>query len=552
MPVPSIGPKDATIMVVGEAPDVDEVAKGKPFVGYSGQLLDSLLAGVGVARSDVFLTNVCKERPPKNDISVWLPATKVGQEALMAEGQGTSVKGRIVHPHIATGYAELLQEIENVRPRLIIALGNTALWATTGLTGIASWRGSTLEYDSLSHHCIVVPTYHPAVVLRQYSLLPVVKQDLRRAMDTRKRGIPKPIWNFTVRPTFWQVETCLRRLLEQAHSSPLLLSCDIETRLSHTTCLGIAWTQVDALCIPFVSSEKPEGYWTEGEEGKIVWYLYRLLTHPNVKVVGQNFIYDAQYIYRYWHFIPNLAYDTMLAQHVCFSRMTKSLDYIASMYNDYYVYWKDDGKDWRGDGDEERYWKYNCEDCVRTLEAHYTLQHCVDQFGLRYAHDFQLRMWKPVLRMMLRGIKVDPIKHQYMRQELTAHADLLLKEVNEIIGYEINIRSFKQMQAFFYEEMGLPVQKKRGKGTVSCDDEALTVLGRKEPLVRPIVERIQEARSALTLCSNALKAGALGFDKRMHSSFNIAGTATFRLSSSEDAFGSGMNLQNITSGNEDD
>ena len=552
MTVPSIGPLNARIMVVGEAPGADEVCKGEPFVGWSGQLLDSLLAGVGITRSDCFITNVCKERPPKNEIALWMPVTKKAQEELMDSGEGESWNDRIVHKHIFTGMCELITEIHNVRPAILIALGNTALWACTGLTGITSWRGSTLEYKSATHNCIVLPTYHPAAVLRQYSLLPIVKQDLRRAMDCLRRGIPKPIWNFTVSPTLWQVTTCLRRLTEQADALPLTLSVDIETRAAHITCIGIAWTTVDALCVPLVSAERPGGYWTQDEESQIVWLLYILLTHKNVSVVGQNFIYDAQYIYRYWHFIPNLRFDTMLAQHVCFPRMSKALDFIASMYCDYYVYWKDDGKDWRGDGDEERYWRYNCEDCIRTLECHHVLQSLVDQLGLRYAHDFQLRMWRPVLKMMIRGIKVDRIKHKFMKQELEHHARKCMEEVSTIVGYELNPRSPKQMQSFFYEEMGLPKQIKRGTGKVSCDDEALNTLARKEPLVAPVVSRIQESRSCLTLCSNALKAGALGHDGRMHSSFNIAGTSTFRLSSSEDAFGSGMNLQNITKGDEDD
>jgi uracil-DNA glycosylase len=555
MTVPSFGPLDARIMIIGEAPGETEVARGRPFVGYSGELLTSMLAEAGINIGDCYVCNVCRERPPKNEISTWMPEAKRAQSELGATPDGVECRDRIVHRHISDGLATLEKEIDLVRPSLILLLGNTPMWAVLGHTGVGSWRGSTLTVNRSWGSCCVVPTYHPAAVLRDWKLRNIVVQDLRRAEDTLRNGIRKPVWNFTVRPGLWQVTTALRRLLELADTQPLTIANDIETRAGYMTCMGFAWTTTDAICIPFVSKDRPEGYWTLAEEAQIVYAIYRLLTHPNVTVVGQNYIYDAQYIHRDWHFRPARVRDTMLAHHVCFPRVSKSLDFIASMYCDYYVYWKDDGKDWRGDGDEERYWRYNCEDCIRTLECDTALQSLVDHKGLREQHDFQMKMWTPVLKMMIKGVKVDKARYTRMRKELLEYAELCQKEVDLMVGYPINPRSPAQMQRFFYEELGLPKQLKRGtgKGTfaVSCDDEALSNLAAKEPLVRPIVERIAAYRSCQTIASNALKTGALGPDGRMRSSFNIAGTYTFRLSSAEDAFGSGLNLENITKGEED-
>lgn len=550
MTVKAEGPTNARIMIVGEAPGADEVRLGRPFVGYSGQLLDTMLADAGISRSECFITNVCQERPPCNKMDLWMPNTKRGQEDLLALG-GREVLGRIVHPHVASGYETLQQDIEHVKPDLIIALGGTALWALASLNGISSWRGSTLLHES---GAVLVPTFHPAAVLRQYSSRPIVVHDLRRAVATWKQGgIKRPDWNFLVRPTYSEVTHVLTDLLAQAKSGPLLLAGDIETRSQFTTCVGLAWTTTDAICIPLVSAEHPTGYYTEEEEAAIVYALYLLLTHPNVSLVGQNFIYDAQYFVRYWHFIPNLRHDTMLAQHVISPRMPKSLDFIASLHCEYYVYWKDDGKDWRslGAGDEERYWRYNCEDCVRTLEAHYSQQAAIDKMGLRDVYNFQMSMWRPVLKMMIRGVDVDLTVMKKMRKELEDHAQTCLTEIEQMVGYKLNPRSPKQMQDFFYTQMGLPVQRSRATKGITCDDEALATLAKKEPIIAPIVQRIAEYRSCSTVKANALRSTAVGWDGRVHSSFNIAGAVTYRLSSSEDAFGSGMNLQNITRGDED-
>ena len=79
------------------------------------------------------------------------------------------------------------------------------------------------------------------------------------------------------------------------------------------------------------------GYWLLWEEAPIVHTLYRLLTHPNVKVRWQNGLYDAQYIYRYWHFLPRGAQDTMISQHTAFVSQPKSLAFQSSMYSPHYV-----------------------------------------------------------------------------------------------------------------------------------------------------------------------------------------------------------------------
>lgn len=547
MTVGSSGPMGARIMIVGEAPGVDEERQGAPFVGYSGQLLDQMLASAGISRGDCRVTNVCRERPPGNKMPLWVPATKKAQDECRAIGWPT-VRGRVVHPHVSHGLDLLVAEVAAVRPTVIIALGNTALWALTSLDSVAKWRGSTLETD----YGIVVPTYHPASVLRQWTTKPFVVQDLRRAASCLVRYPHRPGWAFQVRPTMSQVRDTLDMLYHKAEAGPLKVACDIETRAGHIACLGIGWSDHEAICIPFLCVERPDGFWNEVDESEIVWRLYKLLTHPNLLCVGQNFIYDAQYILRHWNFYPRNVRDTMVAQHVCYPGMPKSLDHIASMYCDYYVYWKDDGKEWDkgADQDEDKYWAYNCEDCIRTFECDTVLQQVVDRVGVRGPHDFQQSLFGPVLRTMARGVRHDPERRAAMLKELKDHARQLEAEITEMVGYHLNPKSPKQMQKFFYEEIGLAPVIKRGTKKVSCDDEALDKLAAKEPIVRPIVTRIQEFRSCETLASNALKASAVGWDGRIHCSYNITGTITFRFSSSTDAFGSGMNLQNITDGRE--
>lgn len=342
------GPIPAKIMIVGEAPGAEEEARGVPFCGASGMELNKMLHEVGITRSECFVTNVARERPYNNDIGNFIAFKKKD-----ITNDHTKVRDRYVRLPIKGGLALLAQEIKMVQPSIIIALGNTPLWALTGIWGITKWRGSMLYSDSTFGAPItkVIPTYHPAAVLRQWDWRAITLNDLRRAARFRNgEPYPDPKWNFTIRPSFRAVCEVLDALCKTADSTRTRISFDLETRAGHIACAGISWNLQDAICIPFMCVENQEGYWSEEEEAVIVFNLYKLLTHKNVDVIGQNLLYDSQYTYRRWHFLPRIYQDTMISHHVCFAGLPKRLDFQASMYCDYYKQWKPDKAVWKEGG----------------------------------------------------------------------------------------------------------------------------------------------------------------------------------------------------------
>ncbi len=329
------------------------------------------------------------------------------------------------------------------------------------------------------------------------------------------------------------------------------LAVDIETRAGHIACVGIAWNERDALCIPLMAVEKPDGYWSEQEEAQIAFALYQILTHPNAEVIGQNFSYDAQYFYRHLHFIPRLKRDTMLTQHTLFSNLQKGLDFLSSMYCEHHLYWKDEGKEWDAKTGEDQLWTYNCKDAVITFEVDTAQQAAVDQMRLREVHDFQQRLFWPVLDSMNRGLRVDTSRRGdfafTLQEEIATREQWLI----DTLGEPLNIKSPLQMKRMFYETLGQKPVLSRKTGGVTCDDEALRKLAEREPLLLPVTKKIAELRSLGVFLSTFINA-PLDTDGRMRCSFNIAGTETYRFSSSKNAFGSGLNLQNIPKGGGDD
>lgn len=330
------------------------------------------------------------------------------------------------------------------------------------------------------------------------------------------------------------------------------LAVDIETRAGHIACIGLAWSSTEALCIPMMCVERLDGYWPLEQEAAIIDALRQILCHPMCEVVGQNFHYDIQYIYHHWHFLPNLRRDTMLAQHSMFSNLEKGLDFLSSMYCEFHEYWKDEGKEWDPKKhDEDSYWIYNCKDCVITFEVDEAQQRCVDQMGLRSVHDFQQNLFWPVLRTMLKGLRRD----ESMRGEFAMSLQTEISEreawISDVTGQALNIKSPKQMQEFFYGECGQKPVINRKTGSVSCDDEALRKIVEREPMLIPIVRKIQELRSLGVFLSTFVAAPA-DSDGRIRCAFNIAGTETYRFASKKNAFGNGLNLQNIPKGGEMD
>ncbi len=157
--VPGVGDLRAEWMLVGEAPGAEEDAKGEPFVGQAGRLLDNMLVALGMRRDKyVYIANVLKCRPPGNR-----PPTPVEIEACQ--------------PYLD-------RQIELIRPKLIIALGKSAANTLLGVDAtIASMRGRIHRYRSLP----LIVTYHPAYLLRNLPDKAKAWEDLCLARATMRR-----------------------------------------------------------------------------------------------------------------------------------------------------------------------------------------------------------------------------------------------------------------------------------------------------------------------------------------------------------------------------
>jgi uracil-DNA glycosylase len=164
--VPGTGPCPSEIMIVGEAPGFNEDAQGKPFVGQAGKLLDTLLAGIGLRREEVYITNVLKCRPPQN------------RDPMPNEAEACA-------PYLAG-------QLKLVEPKVVIVLGRHALERLLpGHGPISRVHGQLVERGGINY----VPVYHPAAALHNGSLVNDLQADflmVRNYLDAILNPPPPP------------------------------------------------------------------------------------------------------------------------------------------------------------------------------------------------------------------------------------------------------------------------------------------------------------------------------------------------------------------------
>ena len=164
--VPGDGPATAEIMFIGEGPGFHENEQGRPFVGASGKFLDQLLAQAGLERSDVFIANVVKCRPPAN---------------------------RDPQPEELLACNEYLEgQINAINPSIIVTLGRISMGKYVPGAKITSIHGQMQKIDGK----FVIPMYHPAAALHQPALRPSILADfakLPEQLNEARTALGRPI-----------------------------------------------------------------------------------------------------------------------------------------------------------------------------------------------------------------------------------------------------------------------------------------------------------------------------------------------------------------------
>ena len=279
---------------------------------------------------EIHRTNVLNFHPQANKLEY-----VCGPRAQGIPGYPALIKSGYLDARYEFELERLAEELIDRNPNLIIALGNTALWALAGRTGIKNLRGTTL----LSTHTVegfkLIPTYHPAAVLRQWEIRPTVIMDLMKAKrESAYDEIRRPNCEIWIEPTLVDITNFIEKYIRQCS----LLSVDIETAGTRITCIGFAPRADLAIVIPFDDSRQANGnYWPTANHEQQCWEIIRgVLENEAIRKLFQNGVYDIGFLQRsYGILVRGAEEDTMLAHHARQPESLKGLGYLGSIYTDH-------------------------------------------------------------------------------------------------------------------------------------------------------------------------------------------------------------------------
>lgn len=345
------GPRDAKLVVCAEAFGETEERYGRPLVGQSGReffrclgeawederplraaneradgrwiaLRDDWLASEGI-----LLTNVFAFRPPGNNLGA-ICAAKGELPADYSLPQVRTENPRFVKPEYLGEIERLKEELNYVKRNVTVLLGGTATWALLRSAAIGSLRGAVAESPViLGLKCL--PAYHPAAILRQWGWRPILLADLLKARKERSSAeISRLARSIIVSPSIEEVETWTQTTLKSAK----LLAPDIETMNGQIRCIGFARSASEALVVPFVRELRGGSYWESESHELRAWHSVRTLLESPIPKVGQNFLFDLQYLSRMGIRPRACQHDTMLLHHVLYPEMQKGLGFLGSVY----------------------------------------------------------------------------------------------------------------------------------------------------------------------------------------------------------------------------
>lgn len=519
------GALNPKIIIVGDFPSRDDFRNNRVFSGAAGQLLDEILEACKISRNEVYITNVLKYQVPFGDI------TKLNLVGINLEKEVEDL---------------WKNEINSLKPNVIIPMGELALEAVVGVKGILDYRGSILK--SRNGHTKAVPTVHPNQLTTRY-------QGESGTDDREKKGRLEYVYkkliihdvSRAVQESLSNIIDLPYRQLDICDSSLKVFrffdkykryekaSVDIESINCVPVCIGFAFTPEHAISIPLIrkvgkvkltemSLFELEQCWRTVDE-----VLRR------IKIIGQNFKYDEFKLGLIGFECPNIYSDILLKTRVLFPELPeKRLAVIASLWTRE-PYYKDEGKEFKlGKSPTEQLFRYNAKDCAVTFEADQAQEQDLIELGehynlplKEYYYDYMMKKHKFYLQMENNGFCVDhPRQKELQKQYKGMQKEIHEKLVNQI-GYEINVKSYPQIHSLLYKEMKFKLLKRNP----TSEDSIVRLLTNhaKTPEKKSILEDLLEERRIRTQISRDISFIS-DYDGRAKTSFNISSTETCRSS----------------------
>lgn len=469
--VPGIGPHLAPkLMIIGECPSMKDVHNKRPF--SDSRELDYLLLESGIRKEECWLTNVFKNHLPLHPLK-----TKRIPGHVRAKNAGIDVDGSI---------KELQEEVNQVQPNCILAIGATALWALTGKENIVEQRGSIIQGMGRKS----VATYNPnhlnynvgGAEFIGYFNRQIILFDLKRAnQQSQFSDFRLPIRHLEVVHSSQQMFE-----FQKMYKSYPDMSVDIEALGTCLPgCIGFAFSKSHGLTLP-LWNESSLSTMHDVELAKCWQIAYEMIWEKNI--IGQNFNYDRDKIRRIGFIIRCLKSDTLLKAFTINPELPKRLAFNTSIYTEEPFY-KDEGM-YQG-SPNDLFIGCARDSCV-TFEVNEAMeQDLIDLNQHKFFYNFIMKLPEFYLGIENQGFRIDPAQRDLLLEKYVKWSETLQYELFKLTGEDVNLNSPKQVAILLFEVLKCPHRSGTGEEEITA---MLNLQSFTDPMKRRVCELMLEKR----------------------------------------------------------
>lgn len=520
------GSNNPEVMLISDYAQGEDLTTGYALTGYKESLLREFCNNAQVPYDSLYRTTIIKNPLPHID-----SIKRKGKKKVSDIDFAKAYKDLVVPEYLPT----ILEEIQVLKPNLIIPLGELSFQVLSELESIRKFRGSILKLSPIHRiekYTKILPILGPYPYLNEDHKQKFITQlDFNKVPQwSNNREIPDDTFRIWIAKSYQELlnfcnrsyPLCAARSIEEGG----YLVFDIESYMNVPTCLSFCFDGFESVCIPLLDTS------ISFEQRVLMAGLVAKVLNSPIPKVNQNIKYDWKTQERWKFRVNNITGDTMLAASVLYCEFPKNLGFLTSIYTDL-PYFKDEGRQFDPTKHrQEQFYLYNAKDSLSTHQIFRKQIVETHEQGVNGVYRNLMKLLPIYRRMEDRGIRID----EEVRDKLYAKYSSLYRQHTLVLqrlmnNYDLNPQSSLQMNKLVFEELAY----KKIRGVKGSDEESLQMLMCFGGPDRATVSTGKDVLKEIINCRKIHKVIEilelpLYPDRRFRCEFNLAGTETGRTS----------------------
>jgi uracil-DNA glycosylase len=521
----SHGNSNPSAFFIADSPIGQDLETGYALTGYSGNVIRDFCSEQSLNLDDFWRSCLIKESLPS--------LTVLNQDKDKVEEETKKL--------VSSYGPMLIEEINDLKPNLLVPLGELSFSFLTGLSGIRKFRGSVLppagQFPIVQENIKVLPILGPYPYLNQeYKLRVISRIDFSKIPKyLNSDPIPDKKYNIWVARSSSALRAFFDRAYPEAVSRGGFLVFDIETYFQIPICISFCFDGFESVCVPLIDSS------IDHDNRVLMMDLVARILKSEIPKVNQNIKYDWKILERWGFTVSNIVGDSMIAASTLYCEFPKNLGFLTSIYTEL-PYFKDEGKEFDPEKSKrDRYYLYNAKDSLATSQIYSTQTKELEELGTKNVYQNLIKILPIYKKAEDRGIRIDKEKQESLLCSYESLFHIQELKCRRLLNTNyFNPLSPKQCREAIFSELGykkVKGMKTLKTGEASTDEDSLDMLsvyGEAErapntgPLILSSIIAARKVHKVIEILELHLHP-----DERFRCEFNLAGTETGRSSAGE-------------------